>query len=448
MGMNRTTHNCFSALKRSGAAFIFLLVITNIFPQVAEVEAQRCRSTGRRTGTAQPSAPRVNAPEPDSSSVPVADPSMPSLPPGYTGDNPLVVYNALLRNRRGLAKSQYETTAAYRTRVSLLLDQINVGGGKAAADRLTFVIFDGEESYNADEELFTVKADLHMEVGLGFDIPRLADEGDTDRSLGDYSSADLRNTARTVGSAVGQTAFGIKKRIKIRAYSALRLVMPNPKTSPWGSAINFGATPPEARAASGYVFIALTGRLKYPYFWSDSDVDTATISDPEEAHTFKYYLFFEPDSLVVYHAKTGQIYGALNLNEPAPRNSIYDRSVMLRPRHTLEEERAATVDDNRQYGDDYVFSSREVTQKARILSRPEPAYTEVARKAQVSGVVRRRAVFKNTGEVTDIRVIEGLPMGLSEKAIEAARQIRFAPAMRGGKTVSQYVNLEYNFNLY
>ena len=177
-------------------------------------------------------------------------------------------------------------------------------------------------------------------------------------------------------------------------------------------------------------------------------MDTATITDPEEAHTFKYYLFFEPDSLVVYHAKTGQIYGTLDLNEPAPRNSIYERAATLRPRRTVEEEGAAAVEDTKQYGDDYVFSSREVTQKARILSRPEPAYTEVARKGQVSGVVRLRAVFKNTGEVTDIRVVEGLPMGLSEKAVEAARQIRFAPAMRGGKTVSQYINLEYNFNLY
>jgi TonB family protein len=373
---------------------------------------------------------------------------MPSLPTGYVGDNPVVVYNALLHNKRSLVKSQYETTAAYRARVSMLLDQINVGGGKTAADRLTFVIFDGEESYNADEGLFTVKVDLNSEIGIGYGIPRLSDEEDTDSLSRDYNSADLRNTARTVGTAVGQNAFGMKRRIKIRAYSALRLVMPRNLTSPWGSAIKFQAEPPEARQASGYVLIALNGHLKYPYIWSDSDVDTATLDDPEEAHTFKYYLFFEPDSLVVYHGRTGQIYGTLDLSEPAPRKSIYGETTVLRPRRAREEEKTAVLEDNKPPTDDHIFSSAELTQKARIISRPEPMYTKEARDAQVSGMVKLRVVLKYTGEVTDVEVLEGLPKGLTEKTIEVAKQIKFVPAMRGGKKVSQEVVLEYNFNLY
>ncbi|MDX6695309.1 MAG: hypothetical protein QOF02_3861, partial [Blastocatellia bacterium] len=38
--------------------------------------------------------------------------------------------------------------------------------------------------------------------------------------------------------------------------------------------------------------------------------------------------------------------------------------------------------------------------------------------------------------------------GLTEKAIAAARQIRFSPAMKDGRAVSQFVQIEYNFNLY
>ena len=102
----------------------------------------------------------------------------------------------------------------------------------------------------------------------------------------------------------------------------------------------------------------------------------------------------------------------------------------------------APVDYNR------TFSPREVTQKARILARPEPQYTEEARKNQVSGTVVLRAVFSSSGAVTNIRAVSGLPYGLTERAIAAARQIRFSPAMKDGRAVSQHIQIEYNFNLY
>jgi TonB family protein len=94
------------------------------------------------------------------------------------------------------------------------------------------------------------------------------------------------------------------------------------------------------------------------------------------------------------------------------------------------------------------FNPKEVNVKARILSRPEPQYTEEARKNQVSGTVVLRAVFSSSGQVTGIRAVSGLPNGLTERAIAAARQIRFTPAMKDGHPVSQYIQIEYNFNLY
>jgi len=59
-----------------------------------------------------------------------------------------------------------------------------------------------------------------------------------------------------------------------------------------------------------------------------------------------------------------------------------------------------------------------------------------------------KLLFSSFGEVVDIRAVQSLPFGLTEKAILAARQIRFVPAMRGGHPVSVYMQLEYNFNLY
>jgi TonB family protein len=94
------------------------------------------------------------------------------------------------------------------------------------------------------------------------------------------------------------------------------------------------------------------------------------------------------------------------------------------------------------------FSPREVTQKARIISKPEPQYTEEARRNQISGTVVLKAVFSSSGQVTNIRAVSNLPYGLTERAITAARQIRFSPAMKDGRAVSQYIQIEYNFNLY
>lgn len=95
-----------------------------------------------------------------------------------------------------------------------------------------------------------------------------------------------------------------------------------------------------------------------------------------------------------------------------------------------------------------IFKGSEVTSKVRILSKPEPPYTEEARKNQITGTVILVAVFSASGQVTSIRPVSGLPNGLTEKAIAAARQIRFVPAQKDGRPVSMYYRIEYNFNLY
>jgi TonB family protein len=101
-------------------------------------------------------------------------------------------------------------------------------------------------------------------------------------------------------------------------------------------------------------------------------------------------------------------------------------------------------------GTDYskIFSGKDVTSKARVLSKPEPTYTEAARKNQITGTVVLRAVFSSGGTVTNIHAVSGLPDGLTERAIAAARQIRFVPATKDGHPVSMWMELQYNFNLY
>jgi TonB family protein len=101
-------------------------------------------------------------------------------------------------------------------------------------------------------------------------------------------------------------------------------------------------------------------------------------------------------------------------------------------------------------GTDYsrIFSGREVTSKARVLEKPEPTYTEAARKNQITGTVVLRAVFSAGGQVINISPVSRLPDGLTERAIAAAKNIRFVPASKDGHPVSMWMELQYNFNLY
>jgi TonB family protein len=91
------------------------------------------------------------------------------------------------------------------------------------------------------------------------------------------------------------------------------------------------------------------------------------------------------------------------------------------------------------------FKQSEVSTKAIIIDKPEPGFTEEARRNLTSGRVTLRAVLAADGRVRYISVVKGLPDGLTERCIEAARKIRFKPATIGSLCVSQYVVLEYNF---
>jgi TonB family protein len=97
---------------------------------------------------------------------------------------------------------------------------------------------------------------------------------------------------------------------------------------------------------------------------------------------------------------------------------------------------------------DRIFRGPELTTHARVLLKPEPQYTEEARKGGITGTVILSVVFSQNGQVTNIRVVQTLCCGLTEKAMAAAKLIRFEPATRNGRAVSTYMQLVYNFNLY
>ena len=71
-----------------------------------------------------------------------------------------------------------------------------------------------------------------------------------------------------------------------------------------------------------------------------------------------------------------------------------------------------------------------------VLLRIEPVYPEVARRVKLEGTVIIELLIDPQGEVAETTVLRGLPMGLTEAALDAVRQWRFAPSTIDGRPVS------------
>ena len=87
-------------------------------------------------------------------------------------------------------------------------------------------------------------------------------------------------------------------------------------------------------------------------------------------------------------------------------------------------------------------------ERLRITSKPQARYTETARQNQTEGSVRLRVTLLASGDVGAIIPIQELPNGLTEQAIDAARQITFEPKKVNGVPVSTTVTVDYSFEIY
>jgi TonB family protein len=82
-----------------------------------------------------------------------------------------------------------------------------------------------------------------------------------------------------------------------------------------------------------------------------------------------------------------------------------------------------------------------------ILQEVKPDYTEEARRRALSGDVVLEIVVRSDGRVGAVRIVQGLGAGLDQRAVEAVRQWRFAPARRFGTPVDVLVEVAVEFRL-
>ena len=94
-----------------------------------------------------------------------------------------------------------------------------------------------------------------------------------------------------------------------------------------------------------------------------------------------------------------------------------------------------------------IVSSKEADERAQITKKPQPDYTREARRNGIQGFVSLKVLLAADSKVSRIRVVKGLPGGLTENAIRAACKIQFKPAMKDGQPASMWVVAEYAFRL-
>jgi TonB family protein len=94
-----------------------------------------------------------------------------------------------------------------------------------------------------------------------------------------------------------------------------------------------------------------------------------------------------------------------------------------------------------------VFFMSETDARAVITRKPEPRYPQGARGRRALATVRLRVVLGADGVVRDALVMSGQP-DFSEAGVEAAKGVKFKPAAKDGRAVSQFVTLEYAFSTY
>jgi len=81
------------------------------------------------------------------------------------------------------------------------------------------------------------------------------------------------------------------------------------------------------------------------------------------------------------------------------------------------------------------------------IFKPEPEYSEEARKLKWQGAVLLSLIVDENGVPQDIKVVHSLGLGLDQKAIEAVQKWRFKPGLKDGKPVPVSANIEVNFRL-
>jgi TonB family protein len=81
------------------------------------------------------------------------------------------------------------------------------------------------------------------------------------------------------------------------------------------------------------------------------------------------------------------------------------------------------------------------------IYKPEPEFSEEARRAHFQGTVVLFVVVDANGDPRNVKVLRPLGLGLDQKAVEAVNRWKFRPGMKDGNPVPVQATIEINFRL-
>jgi len=326
-----------------------------------------------------------------------ASTQQPTLSPNFSGDDPTTLLRQLTDLRKRLVKSEFETTAAYKARI-IEENKKAVLDSRTSEDTFYLVANKVEAEYNADTETMTfalrVRTNYPAELSRTYNLEEKVAATDLsqvtmyDVSLGDYTDPRV-----FFDSSAGLS--GSRYSRKFMATAKLNV--------------------DEARRLKTGTKAVLVVRFEEPY----------AIQKDVAGGQFQVRLI----NVQFFDQQTGRVLASIGSPESTSQ---------IKPDVTPPPQEP-----------DYSSYRKNPTFKMpRIIFKPEPRYTEEARRNSVTGTVVLHALFAETGQITRISVVKGLPYGLTERAIAATRLIQFEPAELDGKKVAYLMEFVYNFDLY
>lgn len=98
---------------------------------------------------------------------------------------------------------------------------------------------------------------------------------------------------------------------------------------------------------------------------------------------------------------------------------------------------------------EFTETENKISKRLRIVYKPRAKYTAEARQNHTEGEITLRVAFLASGDIGSVTpVSEKLPDGLTEQAIEAARQIKFEPQIVNGRKQTLIKSVKYSFEIY
>lgn len=111
----------------------------------------------------------------------------------------------------------------------------------------------------------------------------------------------------------------------------------------------------------------------------------------------------------------------------------------------LQKPASAETPPNANSNIDNLFPLDQVDTPPVLTERVDPQYPATAAERGIRGNVIVNVLISETGDVIDVKVIQGLPGGLSEETVKAVRQWKYKPAVKDGQTVKVWKRITITY---